>query len=134
MTTPYLSFISRLKSKIIQWFPSTLALRPRRTGCNNRVFDASREVVSSPHPSKTKQPTPPLPKRINHQCAHKQHDRNPNCHLNHRVRNIKDDGIKILRTRYFNLYTAYNVSKHSLSSQRSEQEILHVKTRYMCQM
>ena len=45
--------------------------------------------------SKTKQPAPPLPKRINDQRAHKQPHRNPNRNLNHAIRDVQNPAVDI---------------------------------------
>lgn len=49
----------------------------------------------TPTNSKTKQPTPPLPKRINNQSAQKQPDRDPNRNLNHGITNVEDHAVDI---------------------------------------
>ena len=48
-----------------------------------------------PNNSKTKQPTPPLPKRIHRQRTQKQPHRNPNRHLNHTIPHIQHHAIQI---------------------------------------
>lgn len=44
---------------------------------------------------KTKQPTPPLPKRINNQRAQEQPNRNPNRHLDHRIPHVENHAIDV---------------------------------------
>lgn len=67
---------------------------------NNR--SQHRNVARSHAPSlplKTKQPTPPFPKRINNKRAQKQPNRNPNRNLNNRITNIKRRTTRNIRIR-----------------------------------
>lgn len=45
--------------------------------------------------SKTKQSAPPLPKRIDNKSAHKQSHRDPDCDLNHAIRDIEDVAVDV---------------------------------------